>query len=167
MKFIRNITLILISISLISCVNYKHASKSKTSDIQLGATLLSHVPDEALVKYFKISIDNNIILESSSSTFVEKEEAKLKIKTAIRNAIVSADTSKVVQKDSVKERDLAIIDLAQVVAEGEKNKIDMTDDNVLLDRILSLPTPKAARIIRLMIAQLEAKEKNNSNIKKR
>ncbi len=151
MNFIRYIVLILISISLIGCVNTKTNKRLAMQNSALRAEAFKRAPDQALVDFYKTCVRTDRIIESSTSTPSEKRTAEDEQEAAGDKLFLAADTNLSPPQYSEEDKKLAAIDFAMAMKQAEKNNIDLSDVKNRVEAILSLPTYKAARIIRIKL----------------
>ncbi len=135
MNYIRYIFLILISIPLVGCVNTKPTNKSESSDLALGAQIMHHVSDKALVDFYKTFTRTDSIMQSNSSTDLEKKMAEDEQEAGTAKLISAADTKLVTPQYSDEEKALAMIDMAQAMQEAKKNHIDITKKDNAMEAI--------------------------------
>ena len=159
MTFIRYIALILISISLIVCASSKSASaQSIQKDNTMGTEMMIRRSDESWVGLEKAYIEYDKIIKSKVTTTAEKEEAEAVLQSIMKKDFLSLNKNFPIPQYSEQDEKDAMLDLYLARTEAKKNNITLQEE------ILSMPTDKAARLLRLISPDREyfLKPKNNT-----
>jgi hypothetical protein len=114
------------------------------------AEILLKAPDKYLVDHYKELFERQKLLNKKISPIYITEEF---LNDSIKNA-TPIDLDKPAYQFSKEDEDQVIIDMRNILNKVLKNNNDNKKSKLsLMDRILSLPTHKAARIIRFMIGK--------------
>ena len=117
-------------------------SKSSKAKMEVGAEILSLVPDDQLVHYYKALMDYQLLLKQSNADQTVLQKAKETVYTTLKTALSMTQSQKI-PYDKAKG--------AMLLSRISASVKDPQNEDEFFNKIFQLPNHEAAAIIRFIL----------------